>query len=170
MDAHRDTRLVIIGDGSLRHSLEDLVRSLGCGDRVTLLGARDDVPDLLPHFDLFVLPSLSEGLPLAVLEAMACAIPVIATRVGDLPHVVQDAKTGLTVPPGDPQALLAALRAILDRPEWGTRLGAAAHLLVENRFNLVHTVQGYQALYDSVARRTGPPDPSSSQLHHAASR
>ncbi|MBM2844312.1 MAG: hypothetical protein HW404_2149, partial [Anaerolineales bacterium] len=77
MDAHRDTRLVIIGDGSLRHSLEDLLRSLGCGDRVTLLGARDDVSDLLPHFDLFILPSLSEGLPLAVIEAMACAIPVI---------------------------------------------------------------------------------------------
>ena len=112
-------RVAIAGRGDQEEPLRRLAAELGLSDRVHLLGLRDDVETVFAAADVFVQPSLSEGLPLAVLEAMANGLPVVATRVGGIPEAVVDGKTGLLVPPGDPAALAAALAAVLDADDRG---------------------------------------------------
>jgi sugar transferase (PEP-CTERM/EpsH1 system associated) len=150
LDTHPDARLVVVGDGARRGDLRRVSTSLGIAERVDFLGPRDDVADILPHLDAFVLSSIHEGLPLALLEAMACARPVVATAVGEIPRVVQTGVTGVTVPPGDPAALAASLAAVLERPVWGAAMGQAARGLVERTFNIDRTARHYQALYDTL--------------------
>jgi sugar transferase (PEP-CTERM/EpsH1 system associated) len=149
LEEYPEARLVIIGDGSLRSALEVIATSLGIAKRVAFLGLRNDVADLLPYLDVFVLSSINEGLPLALLEAMACARPVVATAVGEVPRLLDNNVTGLLLPPGDPQALAASITAILQRPEWGAAMGRAARRIVEEKFSLASTVEQYQALYDN---------------------
>jgi len=150
LTTYADARLVIVGDGSLRADLEAAARSLGIAERINFLGFRKDVVDLLPHLEVFVLSSAAEGLPLALLEAMACARPVIATRVGELPQVVRNGVTGLTVPPKDPVALAASITAVLKQPDWAATMGYTARQLIEEKFSLTSTVKQYQALYHSL--------------------
>jgi len=154
-DAHPDVRLVIVGDGSQRRELERAATELGVEGRVDFLGVREDVPDLLPHFDVFVLSSSSEGLPLSILEAMACARPVVATAVGEISRVVTNGVTGMTVPPGNAPALAHAMSMMLDRPAWAAAMGAAARRLVESAYSLTRVVEQYQALYASVYAARG---------------
>lgn len=112
-----DAIFVIAGTGPEREALEALAHSHGVAERVRFLGHRQDVADLLAACDLFVLPSLYEGLPLAVLEAMAAGVPVVATDVGGTNEVVLDGETGVLVPAADAAALAQAIRALLaDRP------------------------------------------------------
>lgn len=153
LGSYADASLLIVGDGSRRGDLQRMAGTLGIAERVAFVGARNDVADLLPHLDVFVLSSLNEGLPLAVLEAMASARAVVATAVGEIPQVVRDGVTGLTVPPGDPAALAAALAAVLERPVWARAMGRAARRLIEERFSLSSTVAQYQALYESLLGR-----------------
>ena len=154
IDEHPDAHLVLVGEGPVRCQLEQLAAALGIRDRVLLLGSRGDVADLLPHFQVFAMASLAEGLPLSVLEAMASARPVVATGVGDIPGVVQDGITGLLVPARRPQALAAALAGLLAAPERAQALGRAGRVTVELRFAFSSTVQQYQALYESVPVRS----------------
>lgn len=147
-----DARLVIAGDGSRRGDLERTAVSLGIAGRVHFLGLRADVSDLLPHLDVFALPSLNEGLPLALLEAMACARPVVATAVGEIPRVIREGVTGVTVSPGDAAALASSIRAILERPAWAAAMGRGARRQVEETFSLALTVKQYQDVYDSLFR------------------
>jgi glycosyltransferase involved in cell wall biosynthesis len=107
-----DPRLVIIGDGPSRPLLEDQVRSLGLHGSVLFAGVRDDVPELLPALDVFSLSSLHEGLPIALLEAMAAGVPPVVTAVGGIPEVVTHERDGLLVPPGDSAALASALCSV----------------------------------------------------------
>src|SRR5439155_22355430 len=100
--------LVRAGDGPLRAALEQRAIALGIHDRVLFLGERKDIPALLARCDVFVLPSLNEGLPLTVLEAMAAERPVVATNVGGLPELVADGVRGILVPPAGPRALAGA--------------------------------------------------------------
>jgi glycosyltransferase involved in cell wall biosynthesis len=154
---HPDTHLVIAGDGPLRGDLERLAASLEIRERVLLLGARADVADLLPHFEVFVMASISEGLPLSILEAMACARPVVATGVGDIPGTVQDGVSGVIVPPGRAEALAAALSGLLASPTRVAAFGHAGRLAAERRFSLTSTVEQYEALYRSLlVHRQGP--------------
>jgi glycosyltransferase involved in cell wall biosynthesis len=154
---HPDTHLVIAGDGPLRGDLEQLAASLGIRERVLLLGSRGDVADLLPHFEIFVMASLSEGLPLSILEAMACARPVVATGVGDIPGTVQDGVSGVIVPPGRPEGLAAALSGLLTSSARAAAFGHAGRLAAERRFSFRSTVQQYEALYRSLpVHRQGP--------------
>ena len=148
--AYPTARLVIIGDGSLRGDLEELARTLGIAKRVDFLGLRRDVADLLPHSECFVLSSLNEGLPLSILEAMACARPVVATAIGAIPSVVRHRITGLTVPPGDPAALAASLMAMLEYPDQARTMGLAARRLVQEEYDLDQTVRRYEAIYSSL--------------------
>lgn len=158
--ARPDVRLVIVGSGPRRRDLELTAASLGIATRVDFLGVRDDVHDLLPHMDAFVLSSVNEGLPLALLEAMACARPVVATAVGEIPGVIREGVTGVIVPPGDPAALAASIRAVLDRPVWAAEMGGAARRLIEETFSLAVTIRRYQDVYDSLRRAHQPPPPS----------
>jgi glycosyltransferase involved in cell wall biosynthesis len=149
-----DARLVMVGDGSRRDELQCLAAALGIIERVDFLGSRKDVAELLPHLDVFVLSSLNEGLPLSILEAMACARPVVATAVGEVPLVVRDGVTGLTVPPGDSMALARAVMVLLEQRAWATAMGRAARQLIEDNFSLARTVGHYEALYESLLPRS----------------
>jgi glycosyltransferase involved in cell wall biosynthesis len=150
-DRHPDARLVIVGDGSLRGALEDLARTLGVEPWVSFLGARSDVADLLPELDVFVLSSIREGLPLALLEAMACGVPVVATAIGNVPRVVRDGENGDLVAPADSRALAAAICRMLESPDRAESLGAAARAWVAAEYSLDATVRRYQELYDELS-------------------
>lgn len=149
-----DARLVIVGDGSQRSELQRAAGALGLAARVHFLGLRSDVADLLPHLDVFVLSSRNEGLPFALLEAMACGRPVVATSVGEIPRIVQQAVTGMTVPPGDPTALANALVAVLGHQSLATAMGGAARHVIEERYSLARVVDQYEELYSSLLTPT----------------
>ena len=121
----RDARLVVIGTGPREQELRRLARELGIGDSVRFLGMRDDVPELLPGLDTFVLSSLHEGLSIALVEALAAGIPIVATRVGGIPELVIHGQYGLLVPPADPGALAGAMAWLARDPEVRTRLAEA---------------------------------------------
>ncbi|MDD9370108.1 MAG: glycosyltransferase, partial [Acidimicrobiales bacterium] len=149
-DAPTDTRLVLVGLGPLEDTLRGLAAELGIADRVVWPGSRDDVFALLPAFDTFVLSSQFEGLPIALLEAMATGVAPVATRVGGIPEVITDGRDGLLVPAGDPGALAAALGKVLDDDELRADLGRQAAVRA-GEFDLVHAVRRTEALYEAVA-------------------
>jgi glycosyltransferase involved in cell wall biosynthesis len=142
--------LIIAGGGALREELEAQITGLKLEGLVFLLGARDDVPDLLAACDLYVSSSHWEGLPVSVLEAMAAGLPVIATRVGDVPRVVVDG-AGIIVPPREPAALSAAICNLLANPEKMRALGQAAQTHVAKNHSLTAWMDQLQTLYNEVS-------------------
>lgn len=134
IDHHPDARFVIVGEGELHDALA--ARAASLGEAVLFTGARDDVPELLASFDVFALPSRFEGLCLAVIEAQAAGVPVVATAVGGIRETVVPGETGTTVPVDDPAALAAAIEQVLDDPEWARRQAAEARTRVRERFSL----------------------------------
>ena len=139
--------LVIIGSGDRQEALLKLAELVGLRDAVHLLGHRDDIEACLAGMDLFVLPSLNEGMGRALIEAMVAELPVIASRVGGIPSVISHERTGLLVPPGDAGALADALRRLLDRPEWATQLGVAASRSVDSRYGSVSMVHAIESIF-----------------------
>ncbi|MGO9273317.1 MAG: glycosyltransferase [Terriglobia bacterium] len=142
-----DLRVEVAGDGPCLEALKRLVVELGIAERVTFLGEVRDVPAVLARARLFVLPSRSEGIPLTVLEAMARGLPVVATRVGGLPEVVVEGKTGHLVPPADPAALAAAILTVWRDPGGGQAMGKAGRQRSEERFDVRRMVADYETLY-----------------------
>jgi glycosyltransferase involved in cell wall biosynthesis len=130
-------------------SLEEEACNLGIRGNVKFLGFREDVPALLQTMDVFVLPSLSEGLPLSVLEAFALQKPVVATSVGGIPEIVRDETTGYLVPPKSPEALAVRIIGLLRDPQKAAKIGQAGRKRVEEAFGLEQMVQKYQSLYDN---------------------
>jgi sugar transferase (PEP-CTERM/EpsH1 system associated) len=151
-------RLVIVGDGPTRSQCLRLLRDGGAESLAWLPGERDDVPELMRGFDVFVLPSLGEGISNTILEAMATGLPVVATRVGGNPELVDDGETGALVPSGDVQALAAALRAHVRHLDRSRRLGAEARRRVEERFSIAAMVAGYLGVYDAALQRNAQTD------------
>ena len=139
--------LVIIGSGDRHDALLTSAESAGLRDAVHLLGHRDDIDVCLAGMDLFVLPSLNEGMGRALIEAMAAGLPVIASRVGGIPSVIDHERTGLLVPAGDAGALAEALRRMLDRPEWAAELGVAASRSVDSRYGSVSMVHAIESIF-----------------------
>lgn len=139
--------LVIIGSGDRHDALLQQADLLGLRDAVHFLGYRDDVEPCLAGMDLFVLPSLNEGMGRALIEAMAAGLPVIASHVGGIPAVISHERTGLLVPPGDANALAVALRRLLDRPEWAAQLGVAASRSVDSRYGSVSMVHAIESIF-----------------------
>jgi sugar transferase (PEP-CTERM/EpsH1 system associated) len=146
-------RLVLIGDGSLRGKIEKLVAQEGLQDRVWLAGTREDVPQLLSMLDIFVLPSLAEGISNTILEAMACGLPVVATRVGGNAELLREGETGFLVPRADPQAMAAALLNYVDHAALRTTHGEAARTRVEGTFSIARMVSRYLEVYDELCRQ-----------------
>lgn len=148
---HPDAVLLIAGEGEERPRLEALVRRHGLEAPVRLLGQRSDVPALLALADLFVFPSVhKEGLPVAVVEASAAGLPVVAARTGPLEEAVEDGVTGLLVPPRDAEALAAAAGELLDDPGRRIAMGRAGRRRAAERFSLAASVRALEALYESV--------------------
>ncbi|HEV8585523.1 MAG TPA: glycosyltransferase [Methylomirabilota bacterium] len=152
LETSPEARLVIIGDGPRRRELEAAIGAHGLRGRVVLLGERLDVAALLPALDVFVLSSIQEGLSLALLEAMACARPVVVTDVGAAAGVVGDGDAGLVVAPKDAEGLAAAIAFLLSDREGAALLGGRARRLVERRYDLRETVGSYLALCVGGAR------------------
>ncbi|AOV16821.1 hypothetical protein BJI67_06885 [Acidihalobacter aeolianus] len=145
-----DAHLYIVGEGSERQRLENTASELGVADRVHLAGARDDVPEWLAAFDVFALPSTNEGISIAVLEAMAAGLPVVATRVGGNPEVVIDEQTGYLVPVGDVDALTKALDRYRADPALAKAHGSAGQARMRQEFSLDAMIARYRALYDAL--------------------
>jgi glycosyltransferase involved in cell wall biosynthesis len=137
----------LIGDGPDRAALEAQARALGLGSRVTFLGERPDVARLLPAIDVFVLSSREEGIPNALLEAMAAGRPSVATAVGGTPEVLEDGATGWLVPPASPALLAEALGEALERPAESARRGAAARRAVLERMGIGVMVRRHEDFY-----------------------
>lgn len=146
-------RLVIVGDGDLRADLERESDRLGIAPLVWFAGDRQDVAELLRLFDIFVLPSLGEGISNTVLEAMATGLPVVATRVGGNPELVAEGITGMLVPAERPDLLASALSVLVDDSALRRRMGVAGRLDVRRRFDWDRCVEQYLALYDGLMGR-----------------
>jgi glycosyltransferase involved in cell wall biosynthesis len=148
-----DAVFVFAGQGPARRELEALARRNGLAGRIRFLGWRVDVPALVSACDVFVLPSLYEGTPLALLEAMAAAKPVIATRIPGISEMVSHGQTGVLVEPADPVALASSIRSLLGDPAERLRLGLAAEQIVRTRFNAAAMTRDVVDLYKQLAGR-----------------
>ena len=143
-------RVLIVGDGPLRGELERLARELEIEQVVWFAGDRSDVPQLLRAMDLFVLPSLAEGISNTVLEAMASGLPIVATRTGGNPELVEEDLSGHLFPVGDQRALAEILTRMIDQPGAARTMGQAARRRTLERFDWQRTVDEYLAVYDAA--------------------
>lgn len=146
-------KFVLVGDGPLRAELTKKIQDKGVEDHFVLLGFRQDVPELLPLFDVFTLPSLYEGLPNVVLEAMACGLPVVATPVDGTKEAVIDQETGFLVPVGDTKQLAEKLLDVISNDDLKLKLGLAGRRRVEDDFSLDGQVKRFENLYKEYALR-----------------
>jgi glycosyltransferase involved in cell wall biosynthesis len=174
LESSPSTVVLIAGRGSCERELREQAKRLGIEAQVRFLGLRGDVPVLLATSDVFVLPSLSEGLSIAILEAMAAGRPVVTTRVGGNPELVLHGQTGILVPPADAPALASAVIALLTNPAAARRLGENGQRHVTERFGIEAMVRQYEAIYNAALKgtrdtrdssrmptaREGPPDRS----------
>jgi glycosyltransferase involved in cell wall biosynthesis len=155
-----DVEFVLAGDGDSRTDMERLARDLGVAPSVTFAGSVENVIAEMLESDLFVLPSLSEGLSIALLEALALGMPVVATNTGGTPEVVADGQTGLLVAPRNPQALADAIVALLNDSERARQLGANGRELVRQQFSARAMIDRLEAAYVQLARARVRPAPA----------
>ncbi|MEP0848550.1 MAG: glycosyltransferase [Phycisphaerae bacterium] len=153
-DRRPDVYWLLAGQGPLEPVLRERCRRLGLDQRVRFAGFRRDVPRILAAADVFVVASSSEGLSVAILEAMAAGRPVVATRVGGTPEVVRDGECGLIVEPGDVAALAQAVRALLDDPPRRAALGLRARQRVAAEFTVQRMVQRIERVYTELLTRS----------------
>ncbi len=147
-----DIHLLIVGDGPLMTEIEQYIKDEDIDNVVELVGEVDDTSKQLRRMDIFVLPSLGEGISNTILEAMACGLPVVATNVGGNPELIRDGGTGYLVAPDDPVSMAKAIKRYLTDTDVGSRHGAAGRKLVEERFSIGCMVGRYVSLYDSCIK------------------
>jgi glycosyltransferase involved in cell wall biosynthesis len=153
---HADTALLLVGRGSLQPEIEVLVNSLSLGGDVRFLGIREDVPDLMPAADGYVMSSAWEGMPTVLLEAAAAGLPIVATEVGGNSEVVWRGKSGLLVPRRNPDALARAMTTLMELPEAQRRaMGELGRERVGAQFALGRMVERWESLYAEVLARKG---------------
>ena len=152
-EAASTARLVMVGNGILHQRLAEMALAAGIEDQVWLAGDRSDVAQLMQTFDVFVLPSLNEGISNTILEAMASSLPVIATRVGGNPELVVDGQSGLLVESQNPKALAEAIKYYLDHPQLAKQQGEYGRSLCQQRFSLQRMLQDYMAVYDQLIEK-----------------
>jgi glycosyltransferase involved in cell wall biosynthesis/protein-tyrosine-phosphatase len=154
LEREPNARFVIAGGGPLEDDLAALASQLEVAHACRFLGPRADVYDLMSAMDIFVLPSRNEGMPMAILEAMALGTPVVASAVGGLPEVVRDRVTGVLVPPGDERALADACLELARDREWARRLGAQGRRVVEEQFSHDHNGRALIDVYVDARRQS----------------
>ena len=162
-------RVVVVGQGPLEQSTRDLATSLGLDDLVIFTGHRADAARVMASFDVFVLPSLWEGLPVALMEALAAGLPVAATAVGGVAETLTDGVDALLVPPSDPSALADALARLIEDTSLRQRLAAASAARAPE-FDVRRSTSAVESIYRSVARRGGEPSPEPAQRPPTSSR
>ncbi len=150
-----DLLILFIGDGGLRGDLKRQTEEQKLVNHIQFLGTRQDIPDLLAASDLFVLPSLWEGLPMALVEAMASGLPIVATDVSGSRQAIQSGETGILVPPGDADELVEAITNLLTNPDIGTKMGVAARLSAEQEFSSRKQALDHIALYQQSFDQNG---------------
>jgi len=152
--ARPDARVVIFGEGELRGALEAQARALGLGDTLIFAGFRppDEIPSILKAVDVFVFPSILEGLGTSLFDAMAAGTPIVASRVGGIPELVRDGQTGLLVTPRDPQALARAVVRLLDSPELARQLRESARRFVQAEGTHHRMVEETIRVYEQLLR------------------
>lgn len=156
LESNPNLRLVLVGTGELESQLKDLAKSLDIEEQVIFTGMREDVAALLKASDLFVLASLNEGLGRALVEAGACGLASVATRVGGVPEVVLDGETGLLAPPGDAAAMAEALTRLAADPELRARMGRAAREHVHPKFSIESMIETIEQDYLKHLQRKHP--------------
>jgi sugar transferase (PEP-CTERM/EpsH1 system associated) len=155
-EARARLRLVLVGDGKLKREIEAILESAGVRELAWFAGERTDVVPILQGLDCFVLPSLAEGVSNTILEAMACGLPVVATRVGANAELVEQNLTGRTVPAADSDALAHEIAAYFATPGLARQHGQAARRRVERRFSLERMVEDYDRVYAGLLRTRRP--------------
>jgi glycosyltransferase involved in cell wall biosynthesis len=153
--AHPELHVAIAGRGELAGALERQARDAGLETRVHFLGLRQDVSNILAGADVFVLPSLSEGLPLALLEAMFAGRPIVASAVGDVPVALAGGAAGVLIPPGDSAVLADAIHGLLAKPFEAWRLGRCAQERAAAEFGIERMVERYVELYEELLANAG---------------
>jgi sugar transferase (PEP-CTERM/EpsH1 system associated) len=154
-DGDRRLRLVMVGDGPLKKQVLTVIEEAGASGLAWLPGERDDVPRIMRGLDLFVMPSISEGISNTVLEAMASGLPMVGTRVGGNPELIEEGVTGTLVPRNDAESMARAMRVYTESAELCRRHGSEARRAVERRFGIDAMVNAYMAVYDQLlATRT----------------
>ena len=151
----KDVRLVIVGEGYLQDELVKQVARLGLGDRVLFTGFQMDVSEIIATFDVAVLPSFFEGMGRVILEAMAMAKPVVASRVGGIPDLVEDGRNGFLVQPGDAKALAAAIKRLLIDKELAGEMGSRGRKMVDEKFSSDIMVRSIDEVYRHLLTRKG---------------
>lgn len=147
-------RWLAVGDGHLRTTLAEQVHAAGLDDAVIWAGLRADVSRILPALDVWVMSSIEEGLPVALLEAMASGRAIVATRIGGIPDAARDGAEALLVPPADPPALAAAIGRLLREPALARRIGSAARTRAEAEYSIASVARRIEAVYrEELARR-----------------
>ena len=152
-------KLLIVGSGQLMEPLKMMAHEKGLSNDIMFLGERTDIPQLLGVMDIFVMPSIAEGLPNALLEAMAAARPVIVTCAGGMGEIIQDGVNGLVVPVGDAASLSGGLRKLVMDRSFARALGAAARQCIENKYSIRATARAWEDLYVTLLRKKGVPVP-----------
>ncbi len=151
-------KLVVIGEGTLRKSLETMVSDAGLSDKVLFAGYRDYAYNYLPYFHVFVLPSLTEGLPITILEAMQAKIPIIASRVGGIPTVLEDGETGILIEPGNPNALADAIMRVWSDPQGSLAMGQRARETALTKYSSRRMAEDYLRVYNMILQKEGDTD------------
>lgn len=165
--AGRRVLLLVAGRGTYEEEYRARVRELGCDGMVRFLGFRQDAPDLMAAADLFVLPSVAEAFGLVLAEALYLGTPVVATRVGGIPEIVDDGVDGVLVPPGDSRALADAVIALLNDPERRRAMAGAGREKVIGRFQFAEMVRAYERVYEELTVRTGDRRLAAGIGHHS---
>jgi L-malate glycosyltransferase len=148
-DNNIDIKILLIGDGQLKTTLIEQAKSLDIEDMVLFLGYRDDVHDILESIDLFILPSLSEGLSIAILEAMRARLPILATQVGGNPEIITNKHNGLLVPSKDSDSLSDAIQLLYKDSEFSNEIAENTYKTLTEKFTLDKVTQSYWDLYNS---------------------
>jgi glycosyltransferase involved in cell wall biosynthesis len=154
---HRKVRALIVGSGPLREEIQNEIRHLGLEESVVLCGVRDDMPAVYRQIDCIVIPSLREGLPYVLLEAMANKIPVVASRVGDIPRLIWHGETGYLVPPENVDELQKHMMMVLENPDLSAKLAESGYRLVREGFSATRMVKEVEGVYELLMRGTSGP-------------